>query len=231
MPEAVILRSPTAVGVPVVRDVSELPPGITHLVDCAGHSGLAVHGPAALGAGIDVISLSLGALADAGLAADLAAAAQAGGARLHLASGAIGGLDALRAAAAGGLTHVRYTGRKPPLGWAGSRAEAVLDLTNLSAPATHFDGTARGAALAYPKNANVAGAVALAGLGFDATQARLIADPGAAGNIHEIEAEGAFGRFRFEITGAALPGNPKSSALAAMSVLAEIRRLRAAITT
>lgn len=230
-PEAVILRGAGPAGLHVVRSVADLPPGITHLVDCAGHSGLAAHGPLALAAGIDVISLSLGALADAGLAAELADAARAGGARLHLASGAIGGLDALRAAAAGGLDAVRYTGRKPPLGWAGSPAEAVLDLAGLTAPATHFEGSARDAALAYPKNANVAAAVALAGLGFDATQARLIADPGAVGNIHDIEAEGAFGRFRFEITGAALPGNPKSSALAAMSVLAEIRRLRAGVST
>ncbi|MBF9058145.1 aspartate dehydrogenase [Rhodobacterales bacterium HKCCSP123] len=230
-PVAVILRSGGMSDVPVVDSVGALPAGVTHLVDCAGHSGLAAHGPAALVAGIDVVTLSLGALADAGLAAELAAAAEAGGARLHMASGAIGALDALRAGAAGGLTSVRYTGTKPPSGWAGSPAEEVLDLSGLTAPAVHFEGTAREAALRYPKNANVAAAVALAGLGFDETAARLVADPGAAGNMHEIEAEGAFGRFRFEITGAALPGNPRSSALAAMSVLAEVRRLRARVTT
>ena len=49
--------------------------------------------------------------------------------------------------------------------------------------------------------------------------------------MHEVEAEGAFGRFRFEITGASLPDNPRSSALAAMSVLAEIRRLTSTVTT
>ena len=186
---------------------------------------------AAYAAGIDVITLSLGALADEGLARDLAAAAEAGGARLHLASGAIGALDALRAGAAGGLRSVCYTGRKPPKGWAGSPAEDVLDLSSLTTPAAHFEGSARQAALRYPKNANVAAAVALAGLGFDQTQARLVADPTAAGNIHEVEAEGNFGSFRFEITGASLPDNPRSSALAAMSVLAEVRRLRARVTT
>ncbi|BDW86564.1 aspartate dehydrogenase [Roseicyclus marinus] len=230
-PAAVIVRGTAPVGLPAVRSVAALPPGVTHVVDCAGHAGLAAHGPAALEAGIDVITLSLGALADAGLARDLSRAAEAGGARLHLASGAIGALDALRAGAAGGLRSVRYTGRKPPMGWAGSPAEAVLDLSALTAPAIHFEGSARQAALAYPKNANVAAAVALAGLGFDDTQARLVADPGAPGNIHEVEAEGAFGSFRFEIMGAPLPGNPRSSALAAMSVLAEVRRIRARVTT
>lgn len=230
-PVAALVRRAPPEDLPAAGSVSALPAGVTHLVDCAGHSGLSAHGAEALEAGIDVITLSLGALADQALAADLAAAAEAGGARLHLASGAIGALDALRAGAAGGLTSVRYTGTKPPMGWAGSPAEDTVDLAALTAPAVHFEGTAREAALRYPKNANVAAAVALAGLGFDATRARLVADPAAKGNTHMIEAEGTFGRFRFEITGASLPDNPRSSALAAMSVLAEIRRRRSAVTT
>lgn len=232
-PSAVILRDPsrTIPGLPSVGSVAELPPGITHLVECAGHPGLLAHGPAALARGIDVISVSLGALADDTLATRLTEAAAMGGARLHLASGSVGGLDILRAGAVGGLIRVRYTGRKPPAAWKGSPAEAALDLDHLGGPATHFEGTARQAALSYPKNANVAAAVALAGLGFDGTQVQLIADPAAPGNLHEVEAEGSFGRFRIEILGAPLPDNPKSSGLAAMSLLAELRRLRAQITT
>jgi aspartate dehydrogenase len=231
---AVLYRSdpgPLPPGAVAAQRVADLPDGVTHLLDCAGHSGLAAHGPAALAAGIDVVSLSLGALADTGLAGDLEAAARAGGARLHLCSGAIGGLDALRAAAVGGLESVRYTGRKPPAGWRGSPAAAALDLETLTEAAIHFEGDARAAALLYPKNANVAAAVALSGLGFEATEVRLVADPAAAGNSHTVEATGAFGRFRFEITGAALPDNPKSSALAAMSAVAELRRLAAPIST
>lgn len=232
-PEAVILRDPARgmPGLAAVGSVAELPSGITHLVDCAGHAGLLAHGAPALARGIDVITLSLGALADDGLAARLAAAAEAGGARLHLASGSIGALDLLRAGAVGGLTRVRYTGRKRPAAWRGSPAETVLDLDRLTAPATHFEGTARQAALSYPRNANVAAAIALAGPGFDATGVRLIADPAAPGNLHEVEAEGAFGRFRIEILGAPLPDNPKSSGLAAMSILAELRRLGAKVST
>jgi aspartate dehydrogenase len=232
-PEAVILRDKTNAmpGLLAVEHIGDLPPGITHLVDCAGHPGLKAHGVAALGAGIDVVTISLGALADDGLAADLQTAAIAGKSRLHLASGSVGALDLLRAGAAGGLTHVRYTGRKPPAAWRGSAAEDLLDLDALTAPATHFEGTARQAALAYPKNANVAAAVALAGRGFDLTEVALIADPAAPGNLHEVEAQGAFGHFRLQVQGAPLPDNPKSSGLAAMSMLAELRRLRAAITT
>ncbi|PVA11588.1 aspartate dehydrogenase [Pelagivirga sediminicola] len=193
------------------------------VVDCAGHAGLAEHGAALLGAGCDVVTLSLGALADPALLARLRDAADAGGGALRLASGAIGALDALAAASVGGLDHVRYTGTKPPLGWAGSPAEEVLDLAEITAPEAHFTGSARDAAIAYPKNANVAAAVALAGLGFDKTEVQLIADPAATQNIHRIEARGAFGQFDFSISGNALPDNPRSSALAAMSAVRAVQ--------
>lgn len=210
-------------GVDMVASVEDLPDGVTHVIDCAGHAGLRAHGPAALAGGRHVITVSIGALADETLMSELGGAARSGHSRLHLASGAIGGLDALRAARAGDLGTVRYVGRKPPDGWKGSRAEEVLDLsTSLTHPQIHFMGNARDAALMYPKNANVAAAVALAGVGFERTEVELVADPGIDTNVHEIHAQGDFGRFTFTISGKTLPDNPRSSALAAMSVVASI---------
>ncbi|MFK7752508.1 MAG: aspartate dehydrogenase [Sedimentitalea sp.] len=215
--------------VPVFDTVAALPMDVELVVDCAGHPGLRAHGAAALQTGRDVITVATGALADDALMRDLTAAALAGHSRLRLASGAIGALDALSAAAVGRLHSVNYTGRKPPAGWAGSPAEAQLDLANLTEPAVHFDGSARACALAYPKNANVAASVALAGLGLDLTQAQLIADPGVTSNIHEVTAVGDFGEFRFTIAGKGLPDNPKSSALTAMSVVASVLRREAPV--
>lgn len=232
-PHAILVRPSSASrgddGARRVFSVEELPDDTELMVDCAGHAALAEHGPAILERGIGLISVSLGALADQALYDRLQAAAQRGGARLHLASGAIGALDCLQAARVGGLSAVTYTGRKPPVGWMGSPAEALVDLRSLSGPATHFEGDARQAATMFPKNANVAAAVALAGIGFEATRVRLIADPGITRNIHEIEAYGAFGSFSFRIDGHALPDNPRSSALAAMSVVAAIRRQQGAV--
>lgn len=205
-----------------VSSVADLPADCDLVVDCGGHAALAAHGPAALRRGMDVLTVSLGALADPDLMAVLRNAADAGGARLQVTSGAIGGLDALRAAKAGRLDAVTYIGRKPPVGWAGSPAEDVLDLNTVTTATTHFKGPARDAALRYPKNANVAAAVALAGVGFDETQVELVADPSIIQNIHEIRASGAFGEMTFTIAGHGLPANPKSSALAAMSVVSAI---------
>lgn len=223
-PAALILRRERTSPFPTVETVAELAADVTHVIDCAGHDGLRQHGVAALRSGRDVITVSTGALADAEFEAELKAAAVEGKSHLHLACGAIGALDALNAASVGELTAVSYTGRKPPRGWKASAAEEVLDLDNLGPdPVTHFKGNAREAALKYPKNANVAAAVALAGPGFEATTVELIADPNAPGNVHEIRAEGAFGSFFFTITGETLPENPRTSALAAMSVVASLR--------
>lgn len=199
------------------------------VVDCAGHVGLQTHGAAFLRKGIPLISASLGALADRETYRVLEMAAQEGNTKLQLVSGAIGGLDALSAARVGGLDHVCYTGVKPPESWRGTPAETAANLGALVAPVTHFDGSAREAALRYPKNANVAAAVALAGLGFERTQARLIADPRATGNIHRIKTKGAFGTFEFSITGDSLPDTSRTSALAAMSVVDRIFRQSASI--
>ncbi len=191
-------------------------------VDCAGHAALRQHGEAVLSGGTNLVTVSSGALADADLYDKLATAAEQGGTQLRVVSGAIGALDVLASASVGDITRVTYRGRKPPKGWQGSPAEAKLDLDSLTEAAVHFTGSARNAALEYPKNANVAASVALAGIGFDNTDVELIADPGVTRNVHEIVAEGDFGRFEFRIEGKSLPDNPRSSAITAMSVVREI---------
>ncbi|MGB0852881.1 MAG: aspartate dehydrogenase [Pikeienuella sp.] len=223
-------RAASATGVEVGA-VDALPHDVDVMIDCAGHSALTSYGPQILARGIDMITVSLGALADPKILGALEQAASEGQARLHLASGAIGALDCLSAARVGTLKTVTYTGRKPPQGWVGSPAEAKLDLATLTEGAhTHFAGSAREAALGYPKNANVAAAVALAGLGFDETEVRLIADASISHNIHEITATGDFGEFHFQISGNALPDNPRSSALAAMSAVAKLDQVARRIT-
>lgn len=213
-----------------VSSIKDLPPNTEHVIDCAGHHALALHGPPTLSVGLNLTTISLGALAEADLYDSLKKSASEGGSRLYLASGAIGALDCLQAANIGNLDTVKYIGRKPPKGWLGSPAEKEINLAEMrETPRTHFHGSARMAALSYPKNANVAAAVALAGLGFDETEVELIADPTITKNIHEIHAEGDFGTLKFQISGRALPENPRSSALAAMSAVSSLERANSLI--
>src|SRR5437763_5703780 len=203
--------------------------GLDIIAEVASQQAVAEHGEQILRNGVDLLVISVGALADAKLFDRLETAAEFGNSRMLLPAGAIGGLDAIAAMRLGGLSSARYRSRKPPAAWRGSAAEKVVDLDKLTKPAVLYTGTAREAALLYPQNANVAAAVALAGLGFDMTQVELVADPDAPGNVHEIEVEGAAGRFAITLQGRPSRRNPKTSALAALSVARALRNEQAAI--
>jgi aspartate dehydrogenase len=206
-------------GIDIVEALGELMARRPAVVaEVAGQQAVAEHGEPVLRGGVDCLVISVGALADPGLLERLKAAAQDGDSRILLPAGAIGGIDAIAAMRVAGLTSVRYRSRKPPAAWRGSPAEDLVDLGKLTQRTVLYRGTAGEAALRYPQNANVAAAVALAGLGFDATEVELVADPEAPGNVHEIEAEGAAGRFAIQLQGKPSRSNPKTSALAAMSV-------------
>lgn len=192
--------------------------------ECAGHAAVAQFGADVLGRGIDLIVISIGALADRALHDRLARAAVDGGAKLILPAGAVAGADALAAARVGGLDRVTYTSRKPPRAWKGTPAEDAFELDGLAEETVLYQGGAAEAATLYPQNANVAATISLSGTGFDATEVRLVADPAAGGNIHQVHAEGAFGEFDIEVRGKPLPDNPKTSTLAAHSVVHAIRR-------
>lgn len=194
-------------------------PRVDMVVEVSGHAALLHYGVAALEQGSDLVIASVGALADERLWCDLQAAATRS--RILLPAGALAGIDALAAARVGGLDTVRYASRKPP----GSLSDSLpTDRETLV-----FEGNAREAALKFPKNANVAATVALAGIGFEATEVTIIADPTIDQNIHILEASGAFGSFSMRIAGRPLPGNPKSSSLTAMSLLRCINNRHSAI--
>lgn len=210
-------------GVQVATDAAALLATAPHtVIEAAGHGAVAAHGEAVLRHGASLMTLSIGALADAVLHDSLLAAARVGGSQLLLPVGAIAGLDGLLALGQAGLRSVRYTSTKPPRAWLGTPADGPFDLAALRSPTVIFSGSARDAARLYPKNANLAAAVALAGLGFERTQVQLVADPAASGNSGRIDAEGATSRLQVTVAGAASAGNAKTSGIVAHSVLSAL---------
>lgn len=208
---------------PEVSVVTSVPDDATLLLECAGHDAVRRHVLPALDRGIEVGMVSTGALFDDMLVRELDDAAQRGAAQLHLLSGALGGIDALSAARLSGLQSVTYTGRKPPAAWTGTPVDEEVELASLKSPYTFYEGSARDACLRYPKNANVAATISLAGVGLDRTEVRLVADPTIHTNEHEFEAIGGFGRLQVRLQVSPLAENPKTSALTVWSALRFLR--------
>jgi aspartate dehydrogenase len=199
----------------VVDDVDVLLRGAPGVVaECAGHGAMRDYAMAILQARVPLLCSSVGVLADGAFAAALMQTAGAAG--LLIPSGAIAGIDGLLAARTAGLKEARYTSIKAPAAWIGTPAEKLIE----DRRKVLFEGNAREAALAYPKNVNVGVTVALAGLGMERTRVSLVSDPAASGPLGIIEASGDFGTFRFEILAYASPRNPKTSLLTAHSIVA-----------
>lgn len=192
------------------------------VAECASHVAVRDFGPAILESGRDLVVISIGAMSDETSRKALEQAARKGGARLVLPAGAIGGVDALAAARLSGLESVVYTGRKPAKAWKGTPAENLVSLDTITEPTVFFEGSARKAASDYPFNANVAATLALAGIGLDETQVRLVADPSIARNVHEFAVRSACGDFSVKLEGRPSPANPKTSLLAGYSVAREL---------
>lgn len=193
------------------------------VVEAAGHAAVAETLPQVLAAGIPALPASTGALADDALLLRLAEAAQTGNARLIVPSGAVGGLDYLAALRETQDAKVRYTSRKPPAAWGPELSAAGLAEKAAQAEIVLYEGSAREAARRYPKNLNVGLTIALA-VGHDRLSVRIVSDPAAAGNTHEIEATSALGTARLSFVNLPSPTNPKTSALTAASLTAAIRR-------
>jgi len=189
------------------------------VVEVAGQAALEDHVPDCLRSGCDVVAASVGALMESALFARLRDCAHQGGSRLLIPSGALGGLDYLRAARRVGPVEVSYRGSKPVSAWRGTAAEALIDLRTIDVSTVFFCGNAREAALRFPQNANVVAALALAVGDPLAVNVTLVADPDSDANRHEFTARGDAGTIRFSVENSPLPSNPKSSRVTAFSIL------------
>ncbi len=173
-----------------------------------------------LDAGRDLLIMSVGVLADGQLLASL----QSSKGKIYVPTGAIAGIDAVRAVRRL-LDSVTLTTTKSPKALVGApffessdiKLDAIRERTII------YEGPAADAVKKFPANVNVAAVLSLAGIGFDRTRVRIVADPAITTNQHEIAATGSFGAFRFMVNNEPSPGNPKTSYLAVLSAIECLR--------
>lgn len=191
------------------------------IVEAAGGAAVPELAKKTFAAGKDLMVISVGALLDD---PDIIAESRRTGCRLYVPSGAIAGLDGIKSASVGQITHVTHTTRKPPLGLEGAPylIERGISLAGLQEEKEVFSGSARAACRGFPANVNVTAAVSLAGIGPDQTRVRIFAVPGLTRNCHDIEVEGEFGRLHVHIEN--VPSeNPKTGKLTALSIIRAVQ--------
>jgi aspartate dehydrogenase len=179
------------------------------LVEAAGADAAREWLPPALAAGKDVLLCSCGVLADD----SFLGRCDAGTGRILVPAGAVGGLDIISAAGRSGGVEVRLTTTKRAAALSADTAGAI------------FRGTARQAAIEYPRTSNVAVTVGLAVGDLDAVEVIVRADPAADRSRHVLEIDSAIGAYRVDLTNAVLPGSSgRTSAITLWSVVCALEK-------
>jgi aspartate dehydrogenase len=176
--------------------------------------------------GKDIMIMSVGALVDPLFLERIVRMASTNNHMIYLPSGAIGGLDVIRAVRHL-LKTISLTTIKNPRALAGAPfiESSSIDLTSIRERTVIFEGDAFAAVRGFPANVNVAAIISLAGIGPEKTSVKIIADPLASTNTHIIEAEGQFGELRIEVRNTPSPNNPKTSYLAILSAIECLRSI------
>ncbi|MBM3896986.1 MAG: aspartate dehydrogenase [Thaumarchaeota archaeon] len=185
------------------------------IAECASQKALKQYAEKILKSGRDMLVMSEGAFLDDDFNKRVLKVVSETGRKIHLPSGAIGGLDVMKAAARSGLKNVRLVTRKPPdsLGGKDGRIRTV------------FEGSAEEAVKLLPANINIAATLSLAGIGGKKTKVKVISDPRIKLIIHRLEVSGGFGRMALALYNVPHPDNPKTSALAVYSAIVTLQQL------
>ena len=197
------------------------------VIEAASQEAVKAIAEKVLNASKDMLIISVGALRNKGLLTRLENLARERKVKVYLPSGAICGLDGVKAASVEGITSAEITTTKNPRGLEGAPylVEKNIDLSGLAEPEIVFQGVAKEAAKGFPKNINVAVALSLAGIGVDSTMVKIIADPDASRTQHEVKVVGKFGELTTVVKNLVHPENPKTSFLAALSAIRTLRKL------
>lgn len=207
---------------PSVVAPEELAAAADIIVECAPAAIFREIAEPAIEAGRKLMPLSVGALLSHW---DLVDRAKETDAKILVPSGALLGLDAVRAASEGEFEGVTMVTRKPPAGLAGAPhlIDNHIDIENLTEPKLVFEGTARDGAKGFPANVNVAAALSLAGPGPDNTALQIWADPTIDRNTHTIKVAASSASFEMKMLSIPTTEKPATGRIVALSVIASLR--------
>lgn len=207
---------------PELLPLGELVEHADIVVECAPAAVFREIAEPVIDAGKRFMPLSVGALLSHW---DLVDRAAETGAKILVPSGALLGLDAVRAAREGQFKKVSMVTRKPPAGLAGAPhlIDNSISIENLSEPKLVFEGSARDGARGFPANVNVAAALSLAGPGPDETSLQIWADPTVDRNTHRIKVEADSASFEMQMYSIPTTEKPATGRIVALSVIASLR--------
>jgi aspartate dehydrogenase len=198
------------------------------IIEAASQQAVREFGKPIIQASKDLMIMSVGALADRIFLAELLdlAAVRKGHSRIYVPTGAIAGIDAIRSVRQL-LDSITLTTTKSPKALAGAPffATRKINLDTITKITEIYQGSAAEAVTLFPANVNVAAVLSLAGIGADKTKVRVVVDPQATTNQHEIVASGSFGDIKITVNNVTAPGNPKTSFLAVLSAIECLRSI------
>ena len=170
----------------------------------------------------DCLIMSAGGLLGSGDIFDLARGKNCS---VYLPSGAIAGIDALKAHKLTDIRKVTLTTRKSPQALSGAPyvIQKKIDLDSIKEETIIFEGSAQKAVTFFPQNINVAALLSLAGIGKEKTRVKIVCSPDYSRNIHEIEIESRAGNTFIRCENSPCPDNPKTSYLAVLSAIAALK--------
>jgi len=215
----------------ILDDIDEIIERSDIVIEAASQEAARQYVPMALEKNKNVLIMSVGALVDADFRKKIEELAKRNRRRIYIPSGAVAGVDGLGAAAGVRIDEVTLNTIKHPGAFKNNKyvVDQKIDLEAIKKPTPIFEGTAEEAVVHFPQNINVAATLSLAGLGFDLTRVRIIADPGATRNIHKLFVRGDFGALEVEVRNVPSPQNPKTSYLAALSAVSAIKKIAGTI--
>ena len=198
-----------------IKPVNEFLDDVDFVFEAASQDAVSEYSSDILTAGKDLIIMSVGSLFNNKFKKKIEKIAQEKGCKIYIPAGAICGIDGVISASIDTIDEVTLVTTKPPasLGKKFNKRTIV------------FDGNARHAVKKFPSNINVAASLSLAGVGFDKTKVRIVADPVVTRISHRILAHGKFGRLRAEVENMPNPKNPKSSYMASLSAIATLKKI------